>query len=212
LVEHSLGARKPDITLLRGGRPIGAIEVFATHRVDDQKAADLSALGVPWLEVRAEPEIISLEKPWTLPSALTCLRQGVEQPWLCRRCETPVAETSAPPYTRERVVGYNCIDRYFQNGDRDRLTFLVIEKHVDDLVVGRVLRHVDASIRPIAQASAPITEQKRKRLDEAFKAELRRLSLHTSTVLRHGWRRGYPQGVKKVAFSLRWDEERKRWY
>jgi len=50
-VEYTVGTRRPDIVLKRDGKPIAAIEVFATHAVDDEKRADLAALGLPWCEV-----------------------------------------------------------------------------------------------------------------------------------------------------------------
>lgn len=53
-VELALGNRRPDVVLLMEGAPVGAIEVLVHHAVDDAKADDLAALGIPWVEVHAE--------------------------------------------------------------------------------------------------------------------------------------------------------------
>lgn len=50
--EYRLGTRRPDVSLLgTNGEGLAAVEVFHTHAVDDAKAADLAASGLPWIEV-----------------------------------------------------------------------------------------------------------------------------------------------------------------
>ncbi len=54
-LEHRVGSRRPDIVLLDDRSDvIAAIEVKHSHAVDSKKAADLAALGVPWIEVTSE--------------------------------------------------------------------------------------------------------------------------------------------------------------
>ena len=52
-VEPFIEPVRPDIVLLANGAPIFAIEVRATHAVSENKAASLSKLGIPWIEVVA---------------------------------------------------------------------------------------------------------------------------------------------------------------
>ena len=50
--EYTHGSRRPDVALLDGaGAVLAALEVLHTHAVDRRKAADLAALGAPWIEV-----------------------------------------------------------------------------------------------------------------------------------------------------------------
>lgn len=76
-------ARTLDIVLTRSGDPVLAIEVFATHRVDDEKAKALAELGVPWVEVRADPALIAGEQAWTIDTPLRVARRSGGQIWRC---------------------------------------------------------------------------------------------------------------------------------
>lgn len=55
-IEKSVSSTRPDIVLYREGKPIGAIEIFVTHAVDENKKALLRDAGVQWVEVKAEGE------------------------------------------------------------------------------------------------------------------------------------------------------------
>jgi hypothetical protein len=54
--EAPLGPLRPDVLLLRAGRPVLALEVLVTHAVDEKKEAALAALGVPAAEIDATGE------------------------------------------------------------------------------------------------------------------------------------------------------------
>ena len=75
-VEKYVGTHKPDIVLYRDGLPVGAVEVFATHAVDERKAEALQALGVPWAEVRASDIHFSASslRAWKLSKPLPTYR------------------------------------------------------------------------------------------------------------------------------------------
>lgn len=51
--EERLGALRPDVLVLKAGRPALALEVLVTHAVDERKEAALAALGVPAVEIDA---------------------------------------------------------------------------------------------------------------------------------------------------------------
>jgi hypothetical protein len=81
-------SRIPDIVLYRGDQLVGAIEVFHTHAVDEEKAAILAALKVPWIEVRADERLIQQSRAWTARELLPIHREGPAKPW---RCESHLA-------------------------------------------------------------------------------------------------------------------------
>lgn len=86
-LEHRVGSveasRIPDIVLYNGDQIVGAIEVFHTHAVDDEKAAILAALEVPWIEVRTDERLIAQGSSWTSREPLPIHRQGLARPWRC---------------------------------------------------------------------------------------------------------------------------------
>jgi hypothetical protein len=84
-VELRLGTRQPDIVLSRGGRAVGAVEVFATHAVDREKAAALAAMGLPWLEVRAQA-ILRPDGAWMPPTLLPVHRSAPSGAMPCAPC------------------------------------------------------------------------------------------------------------------------------
>jgi competence protein CoiA-like protein len=74
--------RVPDIVLEKDGVAIGAIEVLVSHAVDGEKAAALAALGIPWLEVRADEGLI--ESPgWSIDLPLIVHRASGLGSWRC---------------------------------------------------------------------------------------------------------------------------------
>jgi hypothetical protein len=54
--EAPLGPLRPDVLILREGRPSLALEVLVTHAIDERKEAALAALGVPAAEIDARDE------------------------------------------------------------------------------------------------------------------------------------------------------------
>jgi hypothetical protein len=54
--EERLGGRRPDVVVLKGGRPTLALEVLVTHAVDEAKEVALLTLGVPAVEIDARED------------------------------------------------------------------------------------------------------------------------------------------------------------
>ncbi len=91
-VELRLGTRRPDIVLSRGGRAVGGVEVFATHAVDPEKAAALAAMGLPWLEVRAQTILRSgSDGTWMPPTPLPVHRSAPGGAMPCAPCAEAAA-------------------------------------------------------------------------------------------------------------------------
>lgn len=89
VVEHAMPSVRADLMLLRAGRPVLAIEICATHAVDDRKAEKYRELGVPWIEVAAAAVAPEAGVPWRSESPLPTLANGAADPvfWRCARHE-----------------------------------------------------------------------------------------------------------------------------
>ncbi|MEJ7728197.1 MAG: hypothetical protein WKG00_03195 [Polyangiaceae bacterium] len=61
-IEAAMGTRRADVLLLRAGLPSVAFELCFSHAVDDEKAAELAAIDVTWLELDATQVLAG--KPW----------------------------------------------------------------------------------------------------------------------------------------------------
>lgn len=90
---------RPDIVLFKNGQPIGAVEVFVTNAVDEEKMEKFQSIGLPWIEIKAEGEIIDEyfvdwaeedeeeEFPWKIEKPLiyhACFPTPDE--WICNDC------------------------------------------------------------------------------------------------------------------------------
>jgi hypothetical protein len=88
-VEHALPSLRADLVLLRDGAVVAAVEVYASHAVDDEKAARYRGLGVPWIEVPARGVVPEHGVGWTPDEALPLLGDSRLHPerWRCPRHE-----------------------------------------------------------------------------------------------------------------------------
>lgn len=86
-VEHSLPSLRADLMLLRRGAPVLAIEVFATHEVDEAKAEKYRSLGVPWLEVSGIHLVPESGARWEAGAPIPVLADSAREParWRCPR-------------------------------------------------------------------------------------------------------------------------------
>ncbi len=88
-VEHSLPSLRADLVLMRDGAVVAAVEVYATHAVDDVRAAKYRGLGIPWIEVPARGVLPEHEVAWTPDAPLPLLGDSRLYPevWRCPRHE-----------------------------------------------------------------------------------------------------------------------------
>lgn len=56
--EKNVHSLRPDIVLYRNNQPIAAIEIWVSHAIDEEKKEKLREMGLPWIEVKADGEII----------------------------------------------------------------------------------------------------------------------------------------------------------
>jgi hypothetical protein len=106
-VERGIGALRPDIVLMRGGAALAAVEVFATHQVPAEKAAALAALGLPWIEVKADQSLYNPENPWTAGTPLPALRREPASDWRCEWCSHEMEERERFRREEERRAAYH---------------------------------------------------------------------------------------------------------
>jgi hypothetical protein len=136
-LEYAVASIRPDITLLSSRKPVAAIEIFATHRVDENKSAAFAGLGIPWIEVEAK---IPLDLQWT-PAAPIPVRQGSSQEtWRCEACadtkqccdDYSLGASNADLNEQQlcaapgvRMWRTRLVDLYYQSGKRYREQFSV---------------------------------------------------------------------------------------
>ena len=123
---------RPDILLRTEGMPIAAIEVLVSHRVPDEKAAALEGAGLPWIEIRADPELLEGDTAWRASRALPIervSRRGTSRTW---RCDAHVRRS-------RRLRGARVVDIYREGGVHFRAIYRVDEQTVEDAVIALVL-------------------------------------------------------------------------
>lgn len=84
-VEQLLPSLRADLLLLLAGTPVLALEVCASHAVDDDKAGKYRSLGLPWIEVRADHVAPEAGVAWSREDPLPVLGDSVLHPAV-RRC------------------------------------------------------------------------------------------------------------------------------
>jgi hypothetical protein len=141
-VERRVGTRRPDVTLFRGGAAVAAVEVFATHAVDDEKARVLADAQIPWVEVRA---IEVLEgAAWTPAKPLPVHKEGPHQPWHCDACAKAQSERAAAHAAAQANGGFSIcarlVDFFFRSGKKLRTVYEILEERADGRVVAVILR------------------------------------------------------------------------
>jgi hypothetical protein len=87
-VESTFPSLRADVMLFREGVEVGAIEIYAHHTVDAEKAEKYRRLGLPWIEVPARGVISEAGIGWTVDKPLAVLQDSRHpEPWRCGRHE-----------------------------------------------------------------------------------------------------------------------------
>lgn len=84
-IEHTLPAVRADLLLLRRGKPVLALEVYASHAVDVAKARKYRGMELPWIEVSARHIAPEAGVPWTAADPLPVLAASHHAEWRCPR-------------------------------------------------------------------------------------------------------------------------------
>lgn len=152
-VELAVGTRRPDITLLVAGTAVAAVEIVVSHSVDEAKAADLAASGVPWLEVAAHDVLGDPDRPWSEETPLPVLRFSQAGSWICpahvaareeraARAAQAVRDARAAEEARERRRKnrvqrwlFRVVDLYWPSGKKFREIYEMVVRIVEGKVV-----------------------------------------------------------------------------
>jgi len=193
-VERCVGTLRPDLTLTRGGVAVAAVEVFATHAVDDEKARALADARLPWVEVRASAVIEN--EAWTPTQPLPMHKEGPHRPWVCEACERKQAERKKEQAELERLTAARraaaakaltngefsycarLVDFYYRTGKHVRDTYEILEEKVDGQVVAVILR--SRMGRP-TRFPGGLTEN-RERVRDRFQALMEEFERHGAIV------------------------------
>lgn len=160
---------RPDILLSKNGVPIAAIEVLASHRVPDEKAAALEEAGLPWIEIRADSSLIEGESAWSLNRVLPVERVGGAGKSRTWRCDQHLRRS-------RRLRGARVVDIFRPGGVHYRAIYRVDEQTVEDAVTALVLRRDAREVE-----SQPCDETSRAQLTAwrvlraTFREDVRRL-------------------------------------
>lgn len=88
-MESAIPSLRADVMLFRDGVEVGAIEVYAHHTVDEEKAEKYRRLVLPWIEVPARGVISDAGMGWSADQPLPVLQDSRThpEPWRCSRHE-----------------------------------------------------------------------------------------------------------------------------
>lgn len=164
-VEYRVGSRRPDIALLSKGKAVGAIEVFVSHAVDDEKAAYLRELDIPWLEVIGQESFYTAETAWTSDEPLPIYRMQPKK-WVCDNCIKIQKIEQEFRNTEIKVHAARLVDLYWPSGKKYRAVYLAVKMIKDGECVE--IRLQDSKDNVIAREFAPITPLSMKNLTEKF--------------------------------------------
>lgn len=169
-VEHTIESYRPDIVLFKDTVPIGAIEVYVTHAVEEAKEQYLQKLNIPWIEVEGNEAIYQGDGRWTPRKPLPfCLRSS--QPWQCGICYYFSDEGRHFETDSTRIFRYRIVDLFYPSGGYFREVYWLVEKHIDG--VRKEVWLASRSDRTIlARVASPFTLAERKRIKDAFDSEL----------------------------------------
>lgn len=118
-LEKNVRNRRPDIVLYRNSQPIAAIEICVSHALDEEKKNELREFSLPWIEVKAEGDIIDEyfvnwaegfededeEYPWKIEKPLifdNCYPKPKD--WICDACLTGPEEYGEQLAKREEQM------------------------------------------------------------------------------------------------------------
>jgi hypothetical protein len=138
-IESSLDARRPDITVLRDGAPIGAIEIVVTNPISTEKLAALA--NREWIEVRATDSLAELNG-WSPTEPLDVIRADNAEPWRCpfhtaqhlatvASSERERVERIESDYETRTLRAARVVDIYHAGGTRERVIYRVFELRRD---------------------------------------------------------------------------------
>jgi hypothetical protein len=181
-VEHRLeDARRPDVLLLRDGVPVGAIEIVVSNAMADDKANALAELGVPWVEVDADPAR-RRAADWIVDQPIDVRRLNSVAAWRCPaheservfRARVPMVVREAPPDPCIRATvlrAARVVDLYHASGSRERFIYKLVEQLENGLPRSQRLMRGNLEIAAV-NATVGADRGAGRALQRAFRADV----------------------------------------
>ena len=217
MVEKGLGSVRPDLLLLRSGSPIAAVEVFATHAVDEAKRGVLASLGIPWIEVQAQPALYEGEG-WNGVEPLAVRdRHPSQETWHCREHLEEVERMRRAALCRTLRV--RIVDYFFLGGGFYRDVFLISAYIPDGRKAALVWAHCIDTNKFQLTDNNPTRERTLPRLAKGVEAWLeakRRCGVIVDSPM--GWMRpDWLQSPQLLDFQqyparYRWSPGKREWF
>lgn len=231
-VEKRIEVQRPDLVLVKNGLSIGAIEVFVTHPTARDKAEYLHLLGIPVIEVLGiavlplESAAWCSEQPlpvhWQYPERAQwqcdgCVRRNASQKRITEALQKRKArEQEYKKHNSVKVLRIKIVDFFYPSGGKYRELFLIEHRIRNDQEVELWLKKgIWLDKRTVlAHEDAPITQESKERLNEAYLRLLdeqeKRGAIVDSAAMQ--WQEGWsPHLHSKMIFADTWFPRRYRW-
>lgn len=221
-VEYVFDSYRPDIALIHSNYTIQAIEVFVTHAVDDQKASYFAEQGIPWLEVRANENLYTGDNAWTTEKPLPYIRYHPRSyNWTCDACmarEKEEAKRREHLFKNfESIYSAKMVDFYFRSGKKYREGYFAVKKVQNGELIEAWIETENSKI--LAIEKAPITDESRRRLNDAVKkriAEFRDKGAIVDEFMKwQPWEKGkrfVVRDTERFPFRYMWNDKPRKWF
>lgn len=147
-IEFGINPFRPDIAIVGKGGAINAIEVMATHHVEDDKEAFYKLHNIGWLEVDACESIYEGENTWRIDQPLpfsVCTPSLTE--WTCDNCREQLRKDEELRLRERRLdefrkhnysetIAANMVDFYYPSGKKYREVYYLMKVIRNDKYVG----------------------------------------------------------------------------
>jgi hypothetical protein len=180
-------ASRPDILLWRDGSPVGAVEIVVSHALAAAKSESLATLGVPWVEIDADPTRRT-GQAWNFAEPIDARRVNDIVPWRCAvhagiaamsRAVRVVRESSPADCARATELRYaRVVDLYRSSGGHERFIYKVVEERLTTGHAGtlRLLRGtLEVATLPRSEDAPERDDDRAGALALAFRADIDRL-------------------------------------
>lgn len=222
-IELGLGSFRPDITLIRNSKPIGVIEIYATHKMSQEKIDFLSNIGVPHFEIEASEDIYNSSTSWDISKPLpisTRHEAFSNNSWECDNCKNRKEELRQQRIkefeNRVENHAYKMVDYYYSSGKKYRQVYYIKFKYINGILAKAFLQDSKGKIylsinSPINKDTIQIFNIKVKGfISSRSKANNYACEL-TNWTLWTFFHKPHPTNTYLYPFSYEWDSINRLW-
>jgi hypothetical protein len=177
-VERTLSRFRPDITLLRNGEPIGAVEVLVSHSIELNKEEYFEKLSIPWIEVKADDVLPEHGEPWKADCPLPYEKLNntlIAQQYVCQECQKRLSEYRKEKQKEEirkqyKITAFRIVDFYYPTSKNFRDIYYFEKREVNGKTVEVRIENEEGNI--VDRILNPDTTNTQERLKNAFNKHL----------------------------------------